>query len=46
MLSSFELSFQLTNTLLVMFAPIVLILVFISIFMAIKNVRKKFIKNK
>lgn len=43
---SLELLFQLTNTFLVMFMPIILILVFVSIFMAIRSIKNKFIKHR
>ena len=46
MISLLELLLQLTSTLLVMFAPIVLILIFILIFIDIRTFIKKFIKHR
>lgn len=43
---SLELLFQLTNTFLVMLMPIILVLVFVSIFMTIRSIKNKFIKHR
>ncbi len=46
MFSSLDSLFKLINILLVMFAPIVLIVIFIYIFITVKNIRSKYIKDK
>lgn len=46
MFSSLDNLFKLINILLVMFAPIVLIVIFIYIFITVKNIRSKYIKDK
>ena len=46
MFSSLDNLFKLINILLVMFAPIVLIVIFIYIFITVKNIRNKYIKHK
>lgn len=39
-------SLQLINTILLMFAPIILILIFVAIFIIMRKVRKEFIKHR
>ena len=46
MFNSLDSLFKLINILLVMFAPIVLIVIFIYIFITVKNIRNKYIKHK
>ncbi len=46
MFSSLDNLFKLINILLVMFAPIVLIVIFIYISITVKSIRSKYIKDK
>ncbi|WWD81828.1 hypothetical protein TEGL_01930 [Terrisporobacter glycolicus ATCC 14880 = DSM 1288] len=41
-----ERSFKLINIILVMFVPIILIFIFQGVFIAIKNIKNKFIKRR
>lgn len=46
MFSSLDSLFKLINILIVMFTPIVLIVIFRYIFISVKSIRNKYIKDK